>query len=340
MNFKAKPLRSELFVPGNKEDWMRKAPRYGADALILDLEDSVPPEEKPEARALVRRMLEELGPAGQTLVVRVNRLETGLTGYDLEAITCPHLYAVMLPKVEGPEAVFEVDVLLKHFERRMGIPLGKTFIDPGPGNSPGHPASLRHRGRLAPGRPPGGQRRQGRRHRPLHRFQWTPQGMETLFLRSKVLVDSRAAGVPYPVTGGWMDIHDLEGLRAAAKQAKGLGYTGMHLIHPSHVSVVNEVFTPTPEEIAQWQGLVKAMEERRSQGGAAVTYQGDMVDIAHEETARSMLDMARSWECWTPEDPPQADAVDFFQPGGPTRRATAAHALRAQPRPPPGPPRG
>ena len=90
-----------------------------------------------------------------------------------------------------------------------------------------------------------------------------------------------------------MDIHDLDGLRAAAQQAKGLGYTGMHLIHPSHVPVVNEVFTPTREEIAQWQGLVEAMEHRRGQGGAAVTYQGDMVDIAHEETARAMLEMAR-----------------------------------------------
>ena len=117
--------------------------------------------------------------------------------------------------------------------------------------------------------------------------------METLFLRSKVLVDARAAGVPYPVTGGWMDIHDLEGLRTAARQAKALGYTGMHLIHPTHVAVVNEVFTPTGEEIAQWRGLVTAMEERRGQGGAAVTYQGDMVDIAHEDTARAMLEMAK-----------------------------------------------
>ena len=79
MKFKAKPLRSELFVPGNKEDWMQKAPRFGADALILDLEDSVPPDEKARARGLVSKMLEVLGSAGQTLVVRVNRLETGLT---------------------------------------------------------------------------------------------------------------------------------------------------------------------------------------------------------------------------------------------------------------------
>ena len=90
-----------------------------------------------------------------------------------------------------------------------------------------------------------------------------------------------------------MDIHDLDGLRASAEQAKRLGYTGMHLIHPSHVPVVNEVFTPTKEEVKHWRGLVKAMEQRRALGGAAVTYDGDMVDIAHEETARSMLAMAR-----------------------------------------------
>ena len=67
----------------------------------------------------------------------------------------------------------------------------------------------------------------------------------------------------------------------------------MHLIHPSHVPVVNEVFTPTAEEVVQWQGLVQAMEEQRSKGGAAVTFQGAMVDIAHEETARAMLAMAK-----------------------------------------------
>ena len=293
MKFKAKPLRSELFVPGNKEDWIQKAPRFGADALILDLEDSVPPDEKTRARGLVSKMLEVLGSAGQTLVVRVNRLETGLTGEDLEAITSPHLYAVILPKVQAPEEVFEVDVLLKHFERRAGMTVGKIFIDPALETAQG----IRRAFDIATASPrvahlgaSGG--KGGDTARSIG-FQWTPEGNETLFLRSKVLVDSRAAGVPYPMSGGWMDIHNLEGLRAAAMQAKGLGYTGMHLIHPSHVPVVNEVFTPTQEEIAQWRGLVKAMEERREQGGAAVTYEGDMVDVAHEETARSMLEMAR-----------------------------------------------
>ena len=293
MKFKAKPLRSELFVPGNKEDWMRKAPRYGADALILDLEDSVPPEGKAEARVLVRKMIEELGAAGRTLIVRVNGLETGLTGDDLEAVTCPYLYTVILPKVQGPEDVSEVDTLLRFFERRAGVESGKVFIDPALETAQG----IRRAYEIASASPrvahmgaSGG--KGGDTARSLG-YQWTPQGMETLFLRSKVLVDARAAGVPYPVTGGWMDIHDLEGLRAAAREAKSLGYTGMHLIHPTHVAVVNEVFTPTGEEIAQWRGLVTAMEERRGQGGAAVTYQGDMVDIAHEDTARAMLEMAK-----------------------------------------------
>ena len=124
-------------------------------------------------------------------------------------------------------------------------------------------------------------------------FEWTPEGLETLYLKSKVLIDVRAAGVPYPMSGGWMDIHNLEGLRALAIQLKQLGYTGMHLIHPSHVPVVNEVFSPSPEDVKHWQGLVAAMEEMRATGGAAVTFDGDMVDIAHEATARTMLAIAK-----------------------------------------------
>ena len=293
MRFKAKPIRSELFVPGNKEAWMRKAPQYGADALILDLEDSVPPEQKPAARQSVARMVDELGQAGQTIVVRVNRLETGLTGADLEAVAGPHLYCILLPKVEGPADVIEVDTLLRHVERQKGLETCRIFIDPALETASG----IRQSWEIANASPriahmgaSGG--KGGDTARSIG-FQWTPQGMETLFLRSKVLVDVRAAGIPYPMSGGWMDLHDLDGLRAAARQAKQLGYTGMHLIHPSHVPVVNQVFTPTAEEVAHYRGLIEAMEFQRAKGGAAVTFGGDMVDIAHEETARAMLQMAR-----------------------------------------------
>jgi citrate lyase subunit beta/citryl-CoA lyase len=295
MRFKAKPLRSVLYVPGNKEDWMRKAPRYGADALILDLEDSVPEDMKATARLLVRQMLQELGAAGHTLFVRVNRLETGLTGDDLEAVTCPALYGVILPKVEGPEDVVEVDILLKFFERKAGMAPGSVCIDPGLESAQG----IRRAYEIAMASDRvahmGGSGGKGGDTARSIGFQWTPEGLETLFVKSKVLVDSRAAGVRYPLSGGWMDIHHLEGLRALAMQLKQLGYTGMHLIHPSHIPVVHAVFTPTKDEIAHWQGLIKAMEERRQQGSAVVTYAGDMVDVAHEETARAMLAMVKAW---------------------------------------------
>ena len=295
MKFKAKPLRSVMFVPGNKEDWMRKAPQYGADALILDLEDSVPEDEKDTARHLVAKMVNELGQAGQTLFVRVNRLETGLTGFDLEAVTGPGLYGILLPKVESPDDVVEVDILLRFFERKAGMPTGSICIDPSLETAQG----IRQAYEIATASDRvahmGGSGGKGGDTARSIGFQWTPEGMETLFIKSKVLVDSRSAGIEFPISGGWFDIRDLYGLRRLAEQLKQLGYTGMNLIHPSHVPVVNEVFTPTTEQIAHWKGLLEAMEQQRQDGSAVVTYAGDMVDIAHEQTARTMLEMVRQW---------------------------------------------
>ena len=288
-----RPLRTSMYVPGNKEDWMRKAPKYGSDALILDLEDSVPVPNKAEARGLVRKMLEELGGEKPTLTVRGNRLETGLTSGDLEAVTCPQLYCVLLPKVESPADVVEVDNLLSHFERKVGMEVGSIYIDPGMETA----TSIRLSFEIASASPRvahmGGSGGKGGDTARSIGFEWTPEGLETLYLKSKVLIDVRSAGVPYPMSGGWMDIHNLDGLRNLAIQLKQLGYTGMHLIHPSHVPVVNEVFSPSSEDVKHYKGLIAAMEDMRATGAAAVTFDGDMVDIAHEETARKMLAIAK-----------------------------------------------
>ena len=127
---RVKPIRSALFVPGNREDRIKKAPRFGADALILDLEDAVALPEKERARGTVRRMVEELGSAGQTIFVRVNDFETGLTWADLDAVVCKELYCVMLPKVTGPEDVKRCDTIIEFLERKHGIEAGTVLIDP------------------------------------------------------------------------------------------------------------------------------------------------------------------------------------------------------------------
>ena len=113
-----RPLRSLLFVPGNRASWMEKATQYGADALILDLEDSVPLTEKASARPLVRQAIERLSMREQTLYVRVNALESGMTGEDLQAIVCSGLNGLLPPKVETVKDVEQLDTLLTHFERQ------------------------------------------------------------------------------------------------------------------------------------------------------------------------------------------------------------------------------
>ncbi len=287
---RAKPVRSALFVPGNREDRIAKAPRFGADALILDLEDAVAMPDKERARVGVRKTVGELGAAGQTLFVRVNDFETGMTAEDLEAVVCPGLYAVMLPKVTGPDDVKAADTLITFFERKNGMEPGSVLIDPVLETAQGMRLAyevavasprVAHMGGLTG--------KDGDIARAIG-FEWTPEGREALYYISKVLLDARAANVPYPMGGrGWWDIADLEGLRAEATQTRQFGYNGMLLIHPSHVKIVNEVFTPTPEQIHHWKELIAVVEQCESQGSSVVTFNGMMVDTAHVKVAREML---------------------------------------------------
>ena len=269
---------------------MRKAPRFGADALILDLEDAVALPDKAGARAVVRKMVEELGQAGQTLFVRVNDFETGLTWADLDAVVCQQLYCVMLPKVTGPEDVRRTDTILEFLERKNGLEVGTVLIDPVLETAQGMrqaydvataSARVAHLGGLTG--------KDGDIARAIG-FQWTPEGHEAFFYISKVLLDARAANVPYPIGGrGWWDIQDLVGLRTEAVRTKNFGYNGMLLIHPSHVPIVNEVFTPSKEEVAHWQELIAAIEQCEREGRSVVTFKGMMVDTAHVKVAREML---------------------------------------------------
>lgn len=291
---RAKPIRSALFVPGNREDRIQKAPRFGADALILDLEDAVALPDKPRARATVRKMVEELGRAGQNVFVRVNDFDTGLTWADLDAVVCPELYCVMLPKVTGPEDVKRCDTIVEFLERQRGFEVGTVLIDPVLETAQG----MRQAYEVAIASPRvthlgGLTGKDGDIARAIG-FQWTPEGHEAFFYISKVLLDARAANISYPMGGrGWWDIQDLDGLRAEAIRTRAFGYSGMLLIHPSHVAIVNEVFTPSKEEIAHWKELIAAVEKCEAEGSSVVVVNGMMVDTAHVKVARDLLNWAR-----------------------------------------------
>ena len=288
--------RSALYVPGHIPDWMPEATRSGADLLILDLEDSVPVTEKARARALVRESLEALAAEGQDRSVRINGLETRLALDDLEAIVCPALQSVRLPKIESADNLRELDALLTHLEMRAGMERGSVST----------PLDLEAAGamrntydilRASPratslllGCGPGGDaaRAVG--------YQWTRDGTETHYLRSRAVLDARAAGIEYPMVTSWWDIPDLDGLRVDAALNRRFGFRGMAVMHPSHVPIVNEAFTPNEAELAHARGLVAAMEAAEREGSAAVTYEGLMVDYAMVATARELLAIADTIE--------------------------------------------
>jgi len=289
-----KPYRSLLFVPGNRPTWIEKAAGYGADCLILDLEDSVPDQEKVAARPMVKAGIKALKVKGQAVNVRVNGFATGLTLDDLEGVLCPELDGISLPKVETVADMKELDSLLTHLEKRMEIPIGSISTPLGCETA----KAMRNIYEIATSCPrvrgvglaagPGGDAARA------IGYLWSKEGMETLFLRSKAVLDARAAGIQYPTISSWWNIKDLEGLERDARWNRQLGFRGMTVMHPSHVPIVNKVFTPTADEIAFYKGLIQAMEEAERKGIAAITYKGDMVDEAMAKTAREMLQFAQA----------------------------------------------
>jgi citrate lyase subunit beta / citryl-CoA lyase len=280
--------RSVLFVPGNKPGWAIKALQAGPDAIVLDLEDSVPDAEKPAARDHVRQAISDLrardGDVG--LLVRINGLATRLTGGDLEAVVTPGLNGIFAPKVEQATDVLRLDALLDHFETRSGV-TGLTYMIPVETVRAIHncrqiaAASPRVGAMIGP----------TAEHADIARevgFSWTPDGLETLYLRSRVLLACREAGI-HPLTALWERIDDLDGLRAFAQQGRGLGYRGMIAIHPRHVPVINEVFGPTVEEVEFYQGLVAAYDDAARTGQGALRYRGLHIDKAHYDKATRWL---------------------------------------------------
>jgi citrate lyase subunit beta/citryl-CoA lyase len=288
-----RPIRSAIFVPGNKPGWIAKAVASGADHLILDLEDSVPDRDKASSRALVKQGLAELARQGKSCSVRVNALSTGLTREDLEGIFCAELTEVSLPKVETAADLQTLDAELTTLERghglepgRVSTPLALETARAMRGAYEIAVACPRVRGLfVAAGAGGDAARSVG--------YLWSKTGIETLYLRSKAVLDARAAGIAYPMVSSWWDIRDLEGLRRDATLNRSLGFRGQIVMHPTHVSIVNQVFSPSSSEIAYYRGLLDAYQDGQRRGTAAVLYRGDMIDTAMAATAREMLQLAR-----------------------------------------------
>jgi citrate lyase subunit beta/citryl-CoA lyase len=289
-----KPYRSMLFVPGHKSSWAEKAVATHADAIILDLEDSVPPQDKEVARSQVRESITRLHEAGSRadIWVRPNSADSGLQGLDFEAVTMPGLAGYFLPKVKDAREVIGIDAVVSHLEQREALPAGSVelIISYETAYSMAHceeiagaaPRIASLLGATGPSADVG--RELG--------FEFTLEGLETLYLRSRIVLAARSKNLHHPVGGVWQDIADLDGCRRFAEDQRGLGYRGLVCIHPSHVAIANEVFTPPAAVVDRYRRMVDAYYKAEAEGHAAVVFEGQMIDLAHARTAQGVLDLA------------------------------------------------
>ena len=285
------PIRSALFVPAHRRDWVGKAIRVAPHAAVLDIEDSVPPQFKPQAMDYLHSEIHELRDAGIGAFVRIQPLFDG-TPAEISAAVTDGLTAIVMPKVATPDEIHQVHDLLSHAEGRAGLPLGTVGILPLPETAQGMydaynlaKASFRVRGiHGAISGPVSGDFARA------FGFRASSGGEEQLYLASKLVLDSRAAGAMHPIAGIFGTAqNDLAAVERLIRKARDIGYSGVAVMHPSHVAIANAVYRPTAEEVAYFKGLLAAFEEAEKAGLGAVSYQGAMVDYAMLPLAKEVL---------------------------------------------------
>jgi citrate lyase subunit beta/citryl-CoA lyase len=293
-----RPVRVALFAPGSRERVMAKAIESGADAVLFDLEDSVPISAKAEARTLVARAIDGAAAIGAArvpaLFVRVNAAATGLLDDDLAAIVRPGLEAIFLPKVESVAELQHTASTLDHLESGIGMTAGAVEIVPMIESALGVyrcfdlvNASPRVATTCI------GIARDGDLQTDLG-CGWSIEGTELLYARSKVLLDTRAAGKTWPLDGVFSDLNDEAGLIKDSQLSARLGYVGRTVIHPKQIAPVRQAYAVPEADVAYYQMVVSEFEAVEKSGtAAAITVQGRLVDYAMYQRAKRVLELAK-----------------------------------------------
>jgi len=277
------PLRSWLYAPGNNPRLLERVFTGGADAVILDLEDAVPPGEKLRARAMVAEAVRaRAGRAGPAVFVRVNHPDTGLAQADVEAALGPGLDGLRIPKVESADIVRLVDSwtgqsvpLVCILESAAGVLMAREIAAASPRVMTlafGAADFLRDIDGSA-----------------------TPDALETLYARSHVVLAARAGGVRPPVEGVFTRLDDAAGLEHTTRQSRALGFFGRAALHPRQVPVINAVYTPSEAEITRAREVVQTAAVAETVGSGALRLpNGDFVDVAIVRRAQATLDLAQA----------------------------------------------
>lgn len=286
--------RAVHFVPGANEKMLNKSLALEADTLVLDLEDAVTPDNKEAARETVTDWLRQVDFGRQERMVRMNPLDTPWGVADLEVTMQGRPDSYLVPKVRTRDDVLRIHTIISRMEKACGYPPGEVKLVVLVTETPEGLLNIKDFGScprvdaLSWGAEDLSAAIGARRNRAedgtfLEVFRYA---------RIMTLLAATAAGVQ-PLDTVFVDIRDSAGLRQECIEGAWMGFTGKITIHPNQVGIVNEVFTPSAEEVAESQELLAAFEENQKAGKMAFSFKGQMVDVPHLTRARTILERAR-----------------------------------------------
>jgi len=289
-------LRSLLFVPANSWRMIETALGEGEDAVILDIEDGCPLDEKETGRIFARDAIPRIRKKKIEVFVRVNSLETGMTKEDIEYVVQEELTGIMLPKTEEAEDILAVESLLSETEKKRGISSGKVAILPlieTPRGVLNVNEIIRASSRvIGISFGAGDYSREIGAGMGVTSLSKDEYWLMAYHPRSVISLAARAAGVLAIDAPYFGLIIDLEGLREETKKIKLMGFTGKLLTHPRHIEPVNQVFTPSEDEVTFARKVIEVYEEARSRGLGATSIGGRMIDYGSYKRALSVIAIA------------------------------------------------
>lgn len=282
--------RSLLYVPVNVERFIAKATERGADGLIIDLEDSIPPGEKDQARSMLANVVDRLAKPGRCdLLVRINQpLELAVR--DIEEAVIPNVAALAISKVEGPDHLRLLDELVSRLEAARGlVPGGIKFL-----GSIEAPGPLFRAEEIAKATPRLVGMSLGTEDYATA-IGGVPSEDVMLVPKQQVLQAARATGkMAFGTMGSVAGFADLEAYARGARRAASFGFSGSPCIHPSQVPILNDAFTPSQEEIARAERIVSIDRDFADRGRGSFAVDGLMIDIPIVERAEALLAKARA----------------------------------------------
>jgi len=282
--------RTMMFVPGNNPGMLKDAGIYGADSLMLDLEDAVAVSEKDSARFLVYNAIKTIDYGDTEIVVRINSLESPFGREDIEAVVRAGVDVIRLPKTETKEDILAVEAAIYQVERKIGREVGSTkmmaAIEGAAGivNAYSIAASSKRLIGIALGAEDYVTSLKTKRY---------PDGMELMEARSQIVIAARAAGI-YALDTVYSDVDNEEGFRKEVQLIKQLGFDGKSVINPKQIKPVHEIFSPTSQEISKSSDICRAARAALKKGIGVISLNGKMIDKPIIARAERVLQLAKA----------------------------------------------